>query len=330
MKNSNIDSISGNKDKTRRLKRLNQLLRYPQGHTLKELLMDEQMDDISERNLRSNLREFEEKFGAEFTENLYRGRERLWRYKDTNFSIFDEISKDVETIRKSIERLDLFKGDPQYEMLRFYLLGLENGIEESEMNFMSFDNNRDVEGLDHIERILDAITKRYPLKLVYKPFNSPKFESNIHPYHLRQFNGRWYLFAYSEEKKRIQNYALDRIEKLSHLSKPYVPTDIDFDEYFDDIVGVTNYQEKDVEKIIIKVDKKSLDYILSKPIHGSQKVLKGHETEHHALIQLDVKINTELKMLLFSYNDAIEVVEPEWLREDFAQKIKNLRDIYQV
>lgn len=318
------------KDKLGRMKRLDVLLRNPQGHTLEELLMDDQMDDISERNLRSNLREFEEKFGAVFEQDIYQGRKRLWRYKDTNFSIFSGISKDVETIRQSIEKLDVFKGNPQYDLLRFYLIGLENGIVDHELNFMSFDNNRDVEGLEHIEQILDAITKPYPLKLVYKPFNSQKFETNIHPYHLRQFNGRWYLFAYSEEKKRIQNYALDRIEKLSHLSKPYVPTDIDFDEYFDDIVGVTNYQEKDVEKIIIKVDKKSLDYILSKPIHGSQKVLKGQETEHYALIQLDVKINTELKMLLFSYNDAIEVLEPAWLREDFAQRIKNLRDIYQI
>ncbi len=252
-------SMHEGQDKFARLMRLDQLLRTPEGRTLNEILTDPQIDEISERLLRENLKELEEKYGAVYENAMYRGRERLWRYKDTNFSIIQQTSKDMEIIHHSLEKLSMFRGDPRYDMLRFYLMGLEKGFSESGLSFMSFDNNSEVAGLDFVEPILEAITHKYPLKMCYKPFTKDEFTSNIHPYHLRQFNRRWYVFAYSEDKKEILNFPLDRISKLEHLSKPYIDTDIDFEEYFDEIVGVTNYKNSNVEKVVLKISNKSIN-----------------------------------------------------------------------
>ena len=317
-------------DKFARLMRLDQLLRNPEGRTLNEIRTDPQIDDISVRLLRDNLKELEDKYGAEFETTLYRGRERLWRYRDTNFSIIQQTSKDMEIIRHSLENLSMFKGDPRYDMLRFYLIGLEKGVTESGLNFMSFDNNSEVAGLEHAELILDAMIHKFPLKMWYKPFNKDEFSCNIHPYHLRQYNRRWYIFAYSEDKKDILNYPLDRITKLEHLSKPYIETDVNFDDYFDDIVGVSNYKNTAVEKVVLKVSNRSIDYIRTKPLHWSQTELKEYATDSHTFIQLKLKVNIELKMLLFSYSDAIEVIEPKWLRDSFIERIEKMSDIYKV
>ena len=306
-------------------------MRSPEGHTLNEILADEQMDIISKRLLQDNLKELREKYGAEFAEDISRGREKLWRYKDTNFSIMHQASTDMEVIRKSIESLGLLKGDPRYDMLRFYLIELENGISENGNNFMSFDNNSEAKGLEFIEDIMNAIVHKYPLKMCYKPFTSAEeIIRNIHPYHLRQYNRRWYVFAFSEENDDIHNYPLDRIVKLKHLSKPYIESDVDFDEYFDDIVGVTNYKKSAVEKVVLKVSNKSIDYIRTKPLHWTQTELKECSNDKETVIQLKLKVNIELKMLLFSYSDAIEVLEPAWLRNFFAMRIKKMSENYKV
>lgn len=317
-------------DKFARLMRLDQLLRMPDGRTLNEILTDPQIDIISERMLRENLKELEEKYGAVFETSMYRGRKRLWRYKDTGFSIMQQTSKDMEIIRHSLENLNLFKGDPRYDMLRFYLMGLQKGFSETGLSFMTFDNNNEVVGLNHVESILEAITHKYPLKMCYKPFNKDEFTVNIHPYHLRQYNRRWYVFAYSEDKKEIQNYPLDRITKLEHLSKPYIETDVDFEEYFNDIVGVSNYKSRRMEKVVLKVSNKSIDYIRTKKLHGTQTELKELSNESQTFIQLKLKINTELEMLLLSYGDAIEIIEPSWLRVKFAEITKKMSDNYKV
>lgn len=315
-------------NKIARLMRLDQLLRTPGGVTLKEILRDPQIDDISKRTLQINLKELQEKYGAVFEEQKYRGKKRLWRYKDPDFSIMKQTSTDVEIIRKAIDNLSIFKGDPRYDMLRFYLMSLENGVSEV-ISFMSFDNSIDVVGLKYVEVILDAITHRYPLRMTYKPFGKQEFEVNIHPYHLRQYNRRWFVFCSVEEKKEVFNYPLDRIESLVHLSKPFIDTDINFDEFFDDIVGVTNYKNNKLEEVLLKVDNKSIDYIRTKPIHQSQKELKERNTDKYSYIQLNVKVNTELKMLLFSYSDAIEVLKPKWLRNTFKERIMRMCSLYE-
>lgn len=314
-------------NKIARFIRLDQLLRTPGGVTLEEILRDPQIDDISKRTLQINLNELQEKYGAVFEEQKYRGKERLWRYKNPDFSFMKQTSTDVEIIRKAIENLSIFKGDPRYDMLRFYLMSIENGMSEV-VSFMSFDNNIDVVGLDHVEDILDAITHRYPLKMTYEPFGKPKFEVRIHPYHLRQYNRRWFVFCRVEEREEVFNYPLDRIKSLVHLSKTFIDTDINFDEYFDDIVGVTNYKNNKLEEVLLKVDNKSIDYIRTKPIHQSQKELKERNTDKYSYIQLNVKVNTELKMLLFSYSDAIEVLKPKWLRNTFKKRIMKMSSFY--
>lgn len=316
-------------NKIKRYIRLDQLLRDADGFTLNEILADSQMDNIGKRSLHDNLKEFEDVFGAEFDLCAYRGRERLWKYKDNTFTIFKQVNLDVEMIREAIEKLKSFQGDPRYDWLRFYLSSLEGGVENS-INVMSFDTNMDYTGLNFMESLAQAIIHKYPVKLTYKPFGSEAFVTNMHPYHLRQYNCRWFVFGYSEENKEIRNYPLDRIDSVEHLSKPYIETDIDFDEFFDEIIGVSNYRESSVEKIILKVAKKSINYIRTKPLHWTQIELKDKETENHCYLQLKVKINTELKMLLFSYSDAIEVIEPLYLRDFFRKRIDSMRTMYEV
>lgn len=322
--------MSDDQNKIKRYVRLDQMLRNSEGYTIKEILFDTQIDDISERQLRDNLAELEKVFGAKYLLNAKRGKERIWRYKDTNFTIFKQINTDVDILRKSIEKLSLFKGDPRYDMLRFFLIGITGNIDTNYTPVMSFANNSDLQGLENMDVLANAIIHHYPLKIMYKPYNKPAFITNVHPYHLRQYNNRWILFGWSEEKETIFNFPIDRIKKVEHLSKTFLPTDIDFDEYFDDVVGCTVMKNKPVEDILLKVNKNSADYIRTKPIHWSQTELKDKETEGSMFIRLKVKVNTELEMVLFSYSDSIEVISPIHLRDKFAQRIMNMSKFYEV
>lgn len=326
-----MEKVNLEHNKIKRYIRLDQVLRDSEGHTLEEILTDINMDCISKRTLQDNLKEFEEVFGAKFdtAPSTYRGRERLWRYEDSNFSIFNQINKDVEIIRKTIENLKYLAGDPRYDYIRFFLLGLEDGIQNTK-NLMSFDNNQEYQGLDKMEILAQAIIHQHPIKLTYKTYKGDEQEINVHPYHLRQYNQRWFLFGLNEEKQEIHNYPLDRIEKVEHLSKIYRPTNIDFDEYFDEIIGVSNYKNREVCDIVLKVDKKSIDYIRTKPLHWSQTELKEYETKQSVFIRLQVKINTELEMKVFSYNSAIEVISPVYLREKFTEKVRIMSETYKV
>lgn len=309
---------------------MDQLFRSSEGATVKQII--DSVDEIIEpRTVKGNIATFKEKFGAKFDESSYRGRETVHKYADPNFSIIPDLGGKINVLRAAIQKLEFFKGEPHYDMLRFYMKVLENRISsDGKWDIILFDNNKDVKGLKYFDTILSAIINKHPLKMLYEPFGGKMLDFNIHPYQLRQYNRRWWLFASAETKddenrdKRV--YPLDRIKSLKPLSKKYIECDIDIDKYFEDVIGMSNYMEQPVENILIRVDKNEYNYIITKPFHHSQKLVES--TDDFVTIELKVKVNTELKMLLFSYSDYVEVLEPAYLRAEFKSKIKKMSERY--
>jgi hypothetical protein len=69
---------------------------------------------------------------------------------------------------------------------------------------------------------------------------------NLHPYHLKQYNNRWFLFGRNEEKNSSTwNLAIDRIMDITESSEKYIPnTEIDWFEYFDDSLELQNLKKQ--------------------------------------------------------------------------------------
>ena len=72
--------------------------------------------------------------------------------------------------------------------------------------------------------------------------------------------------------------ALDRIFSVNELKTKFKSNSkIDFEEYFEDIIGVTVNQKIPIEKIKIKIKKDVWPYLESKPLHGSQKTISRNQ-----------------------------------------------------
>ena len=145
----------------------------------------------------------------------------------------------------------------------------------------------------------------------------------IHPYHVKQYNNRWFLFGLEQSPygDRIANRPLDRIEKFSIANVSFIPnTNIDFSTRFDDVIGVT-IPDNNVKKetIVLKFDIDRFPYVVSKPIHHSQIVV----SEEECIIQIEVRPNKEFESVIFSYFPDVEVLAPALLREEFKEKIEN-------
>ena len=324
-------------NKMKRYQQLDSLLRNPRGYTIEELLyrLD---DDISERTLKKDLATLRKDFGVEFYEDPvgqrhYEGRKRLHRYKDTDFSLFQQVDEDIEVINKCLSRLyllnDSLRRDPRAVFLRYFLSGLKDGFEDACMK-MRFDGNDSLKGIELIDPIMEAIVRKHPLRLSYRSFKKEIVETNFHPYHLRQFNGRWFVFGWSEEQQKVYNFPLDRITEVRHLSKEYIPSDRNFDDYFKDIVGVTNYEDAPVERVVLRVKRSEYAYIRNKKLHPSQREIPSKSDRDFVVLEIDVKENMELLMLLFSYNSAIEVLAPKSLRDKIRDRVGEMAKMYEV
>ena len=252
---------------------------------------------------------------------------KIYRYSREDFSIFANRSRDnnyLLKLRDTLFVLQQFKGLPQFEFLIKYL-DENDDFKPIPKRIVQFDENLNRDAFDHYLKILKAIQLKRVLRVTYNESFRTKKTNLISPYFLKEYNNRWFLLCSNVGYKSISNYALDRIEAIEDVdSEKYVETNVDFDDgYFDDVVGVT-VNEGDPVDIVLKFSPKRLPYVVSKPLHESQKP----PSENHT-IKITVIPNLELTALILHYGSEVEVLEPESLREEIRGKISMMNQIYE-
>jgi predicted DNA-binding transcriptional regulator YafY len=259
-------------------------------------------------------------------ERIKDGKRVYYRYPDKSFSIKNQgiNQAEAEQLKETLSIMTRFKGMPQFEWIEEMQIRLEDTfkLKSHIQSTVGFEHNPYLKGLNHFTCIFNAIQNEVAIRITYQGFRQESpMQLILHPWYLKQYNNRWFLFGLNEEYRTITNFALDRIISFEEVKVKYIKnSNVNFEEYFDDVIGVTVKQEIPVEKILIKADKQIWPYIESKPLHGSQKFIKQIDSE--IIIELNLQVNHEFMALLFSYMDAIEVLGPISIRE----KIKNISE----
>ena len=260
------------------------------------------------------------------------GRKAYYRYSNSDFSINSQPlnEQEAQQLKESLLTLSRLKGMPQFEWVEELRVRLEQTFHlTTEDNILSFEENPYLTGRNYIGDIYNAIVNKRALTVAYKPFRAGStLMFYIHPYHLKQYNNRWFLFGLNQLHGNITNIALDRICSIEQNDIEYLPnSEIDFDEYFEDVIGVSVNANASPQKVLLNVDDNLLPYITSKPIHGSQKIKKTDD-RGAVQIELELQLNYELESLLLSFGEKIEVIAPQELRQKMKERIMKLNNKY--
>ena len=280
-----------------------------------EALLDMYGKTVSLRQIRADINYMRDRvsYNAPILACPIEGRKCYYTYEDPSFSIFNnELSvKEVTELRSTIDMLSRYRGIPGNIWLEEVISNLEYrfGIKTNSDNIIVFDQNEQLKGLEFLSSVIDAAVNRKTLMIQYRTYGGKETSSIIHPYHIREYNNRWFLFGLEESSHgdyRIANRPLDRIVKISLSEVEFIPNTIeDFSMRFEDIVGVSTPDEPgNLEHVRLKFDENRYPYIVSKPIHHSQTIVD--DREH--IIQIDVRPNKELKSMIFSFCPQVEVL----------------------
>ena len=255
------------------------------------------------------------------------GHRVYFRYEDRSFSINNQPLNEMEQIqlKEALLTLSRFKGLPHFEWVDEIIARLDSGLGLSQNTGMiiEFEQNNFLKGLEFITPIYNSILYKKAIEIEYHSFKHDISQSIIfHPYYLKQFNNRWYVFGKNNANQFITNLALDRIKTIKDCKANYIDNNmVDFSEYFEDIIGVTLNNEGKIENILLNVKNELLPYITTKPLHGSQKIKE--RSVSHTLISLDLIPNYELESLILSFAEGLEVLRPSTLRDKIKQRVES-------
>lgn len=307
---------------------------------------------VSRRTIELDLHylEYESPFVAEIehyqidtinSKSLKTTKKSCHRYADPSFSIFKkELTEDEKhLLKEALTLLTQFEGLPNFEGLE----NLKNILKvKSEKQILSFSKNP-IENTQIFGNLFAAISQRQVIQLYYYRFDSPEKirHTIIHPYLLKEYNLRWYLLAAAESDHKILTFALDRIKKITPLpAKKYTPFDGNINEYFEDIIGITLPDKKQPQTITFWASNKSKDYIITKPLHESQRRIRDiNETELRwqypnleggAFFIIECIENYELIRELTSYASDLIVISPCEIQDKVIERISNTYKKYNL
>lgn len=297
---------------------------------------DKHIPGVSRKTIYGDLAELRNRYQAPLAK-VWRPRanghsEIAYYYSDTDFSInnlpLDEAQR--AGIREMLTLMRQFSYLPQFQGLEDMIVHLEDTFkpgagENAAPPAISIEHNPYLKGLEFFRPIYEAIVGHKPLKVHYRKYNEDDYDVVLHPYLLKQYNNRWYLFAYNATWQIHITWALDRFESLKEVDVPFVENrDIDLEEYFDDVIGVAIYRDRPVEAVKLRFNQTMLPYVLTNPLHPSQRCLD----KAGGLIQIDVRRNFELINLILSYGENVEVLEPATLRDEIRLVLDKARRLY--
>ena len=265
-------------------------------------------------------------------ERIRDGHRVYYRYEDRKFSINNQLLNETESnqLKEALTTLSKFKGLPQFEWVAEITARIDSslGLTRQQQHIIEFEQNNYLKGLDFITPIYNAILYKQAIEIEYKSFKKNELQHFIiHPYFLKQYNNRWFFFGLNNHSNRIINLALDRILEISNSIINYKENyTIDFNEYFEDVIGVTIFNNVQIDKITIKVSNSLLPYIETKPLHGSQKI-KERDVEF-TIITLELIANYELESRILSFGEGLQILEPYSFRDIIKKRIELMYSNY--
>lgn len=185
-------------------------------------------------------------------------------------------------------------------------------------------------GQTFLEDVMKAMKQGKVLEITYKSYwREHESSFRVAPYCVKLFRQRWYLVGNSVNEGKIRIYSLDRFLEAKLTDEPFdYPKDFSPEVYFEGCFGIIREESCPLETVKLKVSPNQANYLRSLPLHHTQKELV--QTADYSIFSVEVRPTFDFHQELLWNGDAIQVLEPLWLRQEMAKTVQRMRDNYKT
>ncbi|HEY3404710.1 MAG TPA: WYL domain-containing protein [Ohtaekwangia sp.] len=257
-----------------------------------------------------------------FAPIAYCARNRGYYYTDPDFSIntFTFTLEDLDVLKKSSALLKRYRGTQVFDAFESVLKKLSGFLkQDTEVSIVQEESPVYCSGLEHYDTVLHAIHEQRVLSITLNRFN--KQPVVLHPYFLKQVKGSWHVAGYIHDTIiPVISVQLKHIAQIEDTVLPYEPNImLNRENYFRHTYG-GQPGLGDPEEITLWWRKSMLFLIRSSPLHTSQR-LGADAANDGVLVHVTLVYTEEFMETLVSYGEAVDVLKPEWLREEWVGNI---------
>lgn len=182
-------------------------------------------------------------------------------------------------------------------------------------------------GKKFLAPLMSAMQEGNAVEIHYRKYGSETEEKRkVLPYGIKESAQRWYLVGWTEEKKALRMYALDRIVRMEILPEQFtVPSDFDIDTLFASSFGAY-LPDSPAVRIIFRAFGNEGLYISDLPLHHTQTVIK--KDEKSTTFSIFVSPNHSLLLEFLRHGPNIEILSPEDIRQEMKDMTGKMNMLY--
>jgi predicted DNA-binding transcriptional regulator YafY len=261
---------------------------------------------------------------------------KYYTYEDKDYAIAKAQMNpaDLNKLKDIVQLLKQFNGFGHFSEMTEMITKLENNIEQStgaQYNYVQFETNPLLKGLNFINPLYQAIIHQMALNISYQSFKAKApIEAIYYPYLLKEYRNRWFLICKHKKGNMLITLALDRIVSytLNEKEKFVSYKGVDFNNYYSDLIGVTKTEKDRASTVVFHVHKAHAPYVITKPLHASQTILR-HD-EEGTLFSIKVVMNFELERELLGFGEFLKVLAPRLLVKKLSKRSAAMHELYEV
>ena len=280
--------------------------------TLKQILQHIHSKDLncSGRTLQRDIFDLREEFGIEIVVDKV----------NNSYSINYDESVNIDEV------LRLFKISNSAQVM---IETINEG--KNTLKYLALDSSENLTGIELMEQLLTALKTKQVITFNHFSFQTEETKLiTLHPYLLKEYKNRWFLYGYNVDTKIFFLYGIERISNLIHTGNYFVPKGgYDPKKEFDKIIGVTlrSFEgDYPVQDFVLSMTEEQGRYFKTLPWHPNHIVLVDNKDEFR--VKLHILPNYEFMQILYQYCDKVTVLEPQWLRDWLKEKFKTSSDKY--
>lgn len=252
---------------------------------------------------------------------------KYYTYSDKDYSITNSPlnQQDMQVLTEVSDLLKQFKGFNHFADLNEMASKLEDKIYSQKTHsppVIDFEKNENLKGLEWIEVIRKAIVAKKAICITYQSFKAREASTFCFSgYLLKEYRNRWFVLGMQHKRNsNIMNLALDRIQTVKEDDELYRENKtIDLATYYNDVIGVTKTPGQRDCEVIFWIDDANAPYIITKPLHHTQKLL-ANEADGK-IFSIQVILNFELERELLGFGSKIRVLGPRILVKQLKRQL---------
>ncbi len=182
---------------------------------------------------------------------------------------------------------------------------------------------------NHLDTIMSAMKNNNRLRIVCHDYYDNKDSLLIvEPYLLRLWHQRWYIVANTVNTSEVRRYCLDRIVEMQVMDERFtMPIDFSVEEFFRDCYGVMSDSfGPEATHVRLKLTAFQANYIRDLPLHKSQQEIERNE--EYSIFDLYVRPTYDLYQEVLRMGTQVEVLEPNYMREEIIRMIETMYNQY--